>query len=316
MFSQNIVNCGNLKIEINKMTLGIIPNSSKPNMANILAELMQRLTQENVDFILSDSVNSIPGITEHKINEIPLFKNNEIANNCDVVISIGGDGTLLQTAYDTRLSAKPLLGLNYGKLGFLAEFDLNEIDELIQRLKNNSLVIEKRNALDAICTSESSEKLYAINDVVIDRGSYPKMIEITIEVDDEYVATFSADGIIVATPTGSTGYSLSTGGPIVNPKTESITLSPISPHTLTMRPLVISSYQKVTIKADSPYKNIQVICDGQRINYYKPTAVIEITKSKHDLRLIHKSKVHYYEILRKKLFWGIDYRTNNKMGNK
>ena len=298
------------------MILGIIPNSSKPNMASILNELIQRLIKENVDFILSDTVNFISGISEYNLDGISLFGNNEIANNCDVIISIGGDGTLLQTAYDTRLSAKPLLGLNYGKLGFLAEFDLNEIDELIKRLKNNSLVIEKRNALDAICTSESSEKLYAINDVVIDRGSYPKMIEITIEVDDEYVATFSADGIIVATPTGSTGYSLSTGGPIVNPKTESITLSPISPHTLTMRPLVISSYQKVTIKADSPYKNIQVICDGQRINYYKPTTVIEIKRSKYDLRLIHKSKVHYYEILRKKLFWGIDYRTNNKMGNK
>jgi len=298
------------------MILGIIPNISKPNMANILNELMERFINENVDFVLSDSARLLDGISVENLKGSIFFANNEIADNCDIIISIGGDGTLLQTAYDTRLSGKPLLGLNYGKLGFLAEFDLSKIDELIKHLKNNNLIIEKRNALDAICTTEKSEKLYAINDVVIDRGNHPKMIEITISVDDEYVATFSADGIIVATPTGSTGYSLSTGGPIVNPKTESITLSPISPHTLTMRPLVISSYQKVTIKADSPYKNIQVICDGQRINRFKPTAIIEITRSNYDLRLIHKSKIHYYEILRKKLFWGLDIRTNNKMGNK
>jgi NAD+ kinase len=253
-------------------------------------------------------------ISKESLSGIDLYDNKEIADNCDIVISIGGDGTLLQAAYDTRYSSTPLLGLNYGKLGFLAEFDLNKIDELIQHLKNNDLIIEKRNTLDAKCTSENSDDLYAINDVVIDRGNYPKMIEITILVDDEYVATYSADGIIIATPTGSTGYSLSTGGPIVNPKTESITLSPISPHTLTMRPLVISSYQKVTIKATSPYKNVQVISDGQRVNYFNPPAIIEITRSKYDLRLVHKSKEHYYEILRKKLFWGIDIRTNKNNG--
>ncbi len=298
------------------MILGIIPNTSKPNMAGIIDELAQKLTRENVKFVLSSSVKVMDNYSDENLTGIDLYDNKEIADHCDIVISIGGDGTLLQTAYDTRQSSKPLLGLNYGKLGFLAEFDLNKIDELIQRIKNNDLIIEKRNTLDAICTSEKSEKLYAVNDVVIDRGSYPKMIEITILIDDEYVATYSADGIIIATPTGSTGYSLSTGGPIVNPKTESITLSPISPHTLTMRPLVISSYQKVTIKATSPYKNVQVICDGQRVNYFEPEAVVEITRSKHDLRLVHKSKEHYYEILRKKLYWGIDIRSNNKMGNK
>lgn len=298
------------------MILGIIPNISKPNMADILNELTQKLTQEKVGFVLSSSVKVMENFSDENLSKIDLYDNKEIADHCDIVISIGGDGTLLQTAYDTRQSSKPLLGLNYGKLGFLAEFDLNKIDELIQRIKNNDLIIEKRNTLDAICTSEKSEKLYAVNDVVIDRGIYPKMIEITILIDDEYVATYSADGIIIATPTGSTGYSLSTGGPIVNPKTESITLSPISPHTLTMRPLVISSYQKVTIKATSPYKNVQVICDGQRVNYFEPEAVVEITRSKHDLRLVHKSKEHYYEILRKKLYWGIDIRSNNKMGSK
>ncbi len=298
------------------MTLGIIPNTSKENVFKILDELLTRLKEENIDFIISETIRQLDEVSEEYIKEIRLYPNNKIAEHCDVVISIGGDGTLLQTAYDTRFSSTPLLGLNYGKLGFLAEFDINNMEELIYHLKKDDLIIEDRNALEGICTSEKSRKLYAINDVVIDRGRYPKMIEITVLVDDEYVATFSADGIIIATPTGSTGYSLSTGGPIVNPKTKSITLSPISPHTLTMRPLVISSNQKVTIKANSPYENIQVICDGQRVEYYKPTAIIEITKSKNILRLIHKNEKHYYEILRKKLYWGIDIRNPNNGVNK
>ncbi len=298
------------------MTLGIIPNTSKENVFKILDELLTRLKEENIDFIISETIRHLDEVSEEYIKEIKLYPNNKIAEYCDVVISIGGDGTLLQTAYDTRFSSTPLLGLNYGKLGFLAEFDINNMEELIYHLKKDDLIIEDRNALEAICISEKSRKLYAINDVVIDRGRYPKMIEITVLVDDEYVATFSADGIIIATPTGSTGYSLSTGGPIVNPKTKSITLSPISPHTLTMRPLVISSNQKVTIKANSPYENIQVICDGQRVEYYKPTAIIEITKSKNILRLIHKNEKHYYEILRKKLYWGIDIRNPNNGVNK
>ena len=175
-------------------------------------------------------------------------------------------------------------------------------------------MIDNRNALDAVVVSEECEKLYAINDIVIDRGKYPKMIEITIQIDGEDVSTFSADGIIIATPTGSTGYSLSTGGPIVNPKTEAITLSPISAHTLSMRPLVISSDQDIVIKAKSIYEDVQIISDGQRVNFLKSPATIEITRSKHDLKLVHNIDKHYFEIIRKKLFWGLDLRTANNKG--
>jgi len=141
------------------------------------------------------------------------------------------------------------------------------------------------------------------------------MIEISIKIDNEDVSTFSADGIIIATPTGSTGYSLSTGGPIVNPQTEAITLSPISAHTLSMRPLVISSYQEVVIKAISPFADVQVICDGQRVSFLKSPASIKITRSKHHLKLVRNSNKHYFEILKKKLYWGLDVRTlNNEVG--
>jgi len=293
------------------MKIGIIPNYLKSDILNIVDDLISKLIKANINFAFSESVNKIESVPIEYWEKYQLYNDEELANSCEVVVSIGGDGTLLRAAYNLRKSGTPLVGVNFGKLGFLAEFDTSKIDELVDYLLSDSMVIEKRNALDAICLSEESENLYAINDIVIDRGNYPKMIEITIEIDNEYVSTFSADGIILATPTGSTGYSLSTGGPIVNPQTESITLSPISAHTLAMRPLVISSNQKVVIIAQSPLESVQVICDGQRVSYLKSPAKIEITKSKFDLKLVHNKKKHYFEILRQKLYWGLDLRTNN-----
>ena len=153
-----------------------------------------------------------------------------------------------------------------------------------------------------------ADKLYAINDIVIDKGGWPKMIELTVWVDGEYVTTFSADGLIVATPTGSTGYSISVGGPIVSPKADVITLSPISPHSLTVRPFVLPSSQEIIIKADSPYKEVQVSCDGQRVFDFSPPAEIKICKSERSLKLVHTSLTTYFETLRDKLMWGIDLR--------
>ena len=293
------------------MKIGISPNYLKPEIFVFVEQLLQKLQNAGIEFVISESVLKIKETSNEFWNGFQLISDEELANNCDVIVSIGGDGTLLQNAYNARNSNTPLLGVNFGKLGFLAEFDTGQIDKLIESLKNEEIIIEQRNTLSAECLSEKGDELYAINDIVIERGKYPKMIEISIEIDDEYVSTFSADGIILATPTGSTGYSLSTGGPIVNPLTESITLSPISAHTLSMRPLVISSEQSVIIKAESQYEAVRVICDGQRVNYIKSPAIVKITKSANALRLVRNNNKSYFEILRKKLYWGLDLRAQN-----
>jgi NAD+ kinase len=164
--------------------------------------------------------------------------------------------------------------------------------------------------LSGFCDAHQTGELIAVNDLVIEKGGWPKMIELTAWVDDEYVTTFSADGLIVATPTGSTGYSLSTGGPIVAPTAKAITLSPISPHSLTVRPIVLSSEQVIKLKADSPYKDVQVSCDGQRVFNFPPPLEIVIKKSDRPLKLIKTSLTTYFGTLRKKLLWGIDVRIN------
>src|SRR5690606_36889294 len=138
------------------------------------------------------------------------------------------------------------------------------MDKVIADLKNRNYKIEERMLITGEVEGYSAEEFFAINDIVIDKGGWPKMIELTVWVDGEYVTTLSADGLIVATPTGSIGYSISVGGPIVSPRTDVITLSPISPHSLTVRPLVLAGDQEILIKADSPHTTVQVNCDGQR----------------------------------------------------
>jgi len=199
-------------------------------------------------------------------------------------------------------------GGKIGKLGFLVETDISNMDEIIDDIKNNNYKIEERMLITGMTDNPSAQKLFAINDFVIEKGGWPKMIELTVWVDDEYVTTFSADGLIIATPTGSTGYSLSAGGPIVSPAAAAITLSPISPHSLTIRPIVLSGEQEILIKADSPYKEVQVSCDGQRVFAFPPPIELKIKKSSRPLKLIHTSQTTYFETLRNKLMWGIDLR--------
>ncbi|MDX1699447.1 MAG: NAD(+)/NADH kinase [Melioribacteraceae bacterium] len=293
------------------MKLGIFANYLKTEIFTFIELLVSKLKNAEIEYAFSEAILNIKDVPLNYWDDFKIFKDEDLAKNCDIVVSIGGDGTLLHTAYLSRNYDTPLLGVNFGKLGYLAEFETGKIDELIDYLKSGNMIIERRNALEAKCITEDYPDLYAINDIVIDRGKYPKMIEISIKIDNEYVATFSADGIIIATPTGSTGYSLSTGGPIVNPKTEAITLSPISAHTLTMRPLVISSNQEITIEAKSLFDDVQIICDGQRVNYLKSPSEIKISKSNNDLQLVHNCDKHYFEILRKKLYWGLDVRAQN-----
>ncbi len=290
------------------MTIGIIPNISKNDILSIVIEIIKQLNQNGFKYILS---NSLLKYKEQFDRQSQFLTHDQLCKNCDMVLSIGGDGTMLNTAYEIRNSSAPILGVNYGKLGFLAEFDLSSFTDFLHDVKTKNYVIEERMALIAGSVEKENKELYAINDIVIDKGPWPKMINLTIKVDDDYVSTFSADGLIIATPTGSTGYSLSAGGPIINPKADVITLSPVAPHTLTMRPLIISSMQKITVIANSLSDKIQVSCDGQRVEFYNSPLTIQVEKDVKPVNLVHSNRINYYEILRNKLYWGLDVRKND-----
>lgn len=291
------------------MLVGIIANITKEKVFDVVSSFTAKLKNEKIDYLITKTIAEENGKLSLKINNEDI-SDDEIYEKSDMIISVGGDGTMLATAYKAHLKNKPVLGLNLGKLGFLVETDVSQMDSVIDILKKKKYSIEERMVLSGACKENHTGELIAVNDLVIEKGGWPKMIELTVTVDDEYVTTFSADGLIIATPTGSTGYSLSTGGPIVAPTTKAITLSPISPHSLTVKPIVLSSEQVIKITANSPYKDIQVSCDGQRVYKFIPPLEITIKKSERPLKLIKTSLTTYFETLRKKLLWGIDVRLN------
>ena len=290
------------------MLIGIIANITKENVFEVVSTFLTKLKKNNIDYLLTKSLFEDKNKLKIELFEDFITDDKEIYEKCDVIISIGGDGTMLATAFNAQLYDKPVLGVNLGKLGFLVEANINQMDKVISDLKNRNYKIEERMLITGEVVGYKAEKFYAVNDIVIDKGGWPKMIELTIWVDGEYVTTLSADGLIVATPTGSTGYSISVGGPIVSPRTDVITLAPISPHSLNVRPLVLPGNQEIVIKADSLHNAIQVNCDGQRSFSFPPPMEIRIKKSDRPLKLIHTSLTTYFETLRNKLMWGIDLR--------
>ncbi len=292
------------------MLIGIIANITKDSVFDVVSSFLKKIKAANLNYLLTKSLAEDKDKIKIEIDEDFPNEDKEIYERSDVIISLGGDGTMLATAYNALIYDKPVLGLNLGKLGFLVETDVAQMDKVIDILKNKKYSIEERMVLVGECDVPNSEKLIAINDLVIEKGGWAKMIEITAQVEDEYVTTFSADGLIIATPTGSTGYSLSVGGPIVTPTANVITLSPISPHSLTVRPLVLSVEQEIKIRADSPHRDVQVSCDGQRVYNFPPPVEIKIRKSERPLKMIKTSLTTYFETLRNKLLWGIDMRTN------
>ena len=297
------------------MLIGIIVNITKENVFGVISKLTSELKANGLEYLLTKTLAEEKSKIKIEIDEDFLSDDSEIYEKSDMIISVGGDGTMLSTSYHAQLYDKPVIGLNVGKLGFLAEADISHISEIINDIKNGNYKIQKRMVITADCDTYPKEKLYAINDIVIDKGGWPKMIELTAWVDGEYVTTFNADGVIIATPIGSTGYSLSTGGPVVSPSAGAITLCPISPHSLTMRSLILSSDQEIIIKADSPHDEIQISCDGQRVYHFPPPLEVKILKSDKPLKLVHTSLTTYFETLRNKLLWGIDIRNKPDTGN-
>lgn len=293
-----------------KMVVGIIANTTKKSVFSVISDLLRLLKDNGFDFLLCDDIQEHKNQLKNVVAESKFLDVDKLYKKSDMIFSIGGDGTMLASSFHAQLYNKPVFGVNLGKLGFLVDANVDQLERFIKELKNGKYSIEERMVVQGECIGHKIEKLYAINDIVIDKGGWPKMIELTITVDGEYVTTFAADGLIIATPTGSTGYSISVGGPIVSPKTDVITLSPVSPHSLSVRPLVLPSTQEIVVRVDSFHKEVHVNCDGQRVFAFPPPLEIKIMKSRKPLKLVHTSFSNYFETLRNKLLWGIDLRKN------
>lgn len=231
-----------------------------------------------------------------------------VIGQSDIVISFGGDGTMLASAHRTIDFDKPLLGVNLGKLGFLAEVTPDELTATLRMVLEGKYVVEERLALEGT-RSGNSDKLRALNDIVVSKSGAARVIKMDAFVDGEYLATFHADGMIVATPTGSTAYSLATGGPIVIPSSDVLVISPISAHTLTARPVIVPGAARIKIEAQIVEGEILIMVDGQMKIIASHQTEVVITRAAHTVKLVKPAGSSYFGTLRNKLMWGRDTRS-------
>lgn len=226
----------------------------------------------------------------------------------DIVLSIGGDGTFLRTADVVGTSNIPILGINTGRLGFLADINVDDLNKAIDELLSKDYIVEERSILKVSYNNRNTEHtLFALNEAAILKQDTSSMLTLHTYIDDDFLTSYEADGLIVATPTGSTAYSLSVGGPILMPKSSSIVLSPIAPHNLTSRPLVVNQDVKIKIRTESRSNTFLVSTDGNSNVLETPTE-ITITKADYTLKVIKRKGHTFYETLRDKLLWGVDVR--------
>ena len=227
----------------------------------------------------------------------------------DLLISIGGDGTILRAITGVKDLGIPIVGINTGRLGFLSTIKTDGIEEALNQIFEGNYRISKRSVLNVKTTPETNNLNidFALNEIAVSRKNTTSMISIETWLDDEYLSSYWADGLIISTPTGSTGYSLSCGGPIIMPESDSLALTPIAPHNLNARPLVISAKHKILLKISGREDEFLVSLDS-RINSLKKATEITIEKAPYQINMIELQGGSFIETLRKKLLWGVDKR--------
>jgi NAD+ kinase len=231
-------------------------------------------------------------------------------NSYDLLISVGGDGTILRAVTFLKDLDIPLIGVNTGRLGFLATIQANEIQDAIDAILNKDYNISERSLLE-IYTSPDTESIgdlnFALNEIAVSRKDTTSMITVETSLNGEYLTSYWSDGLIVSTPTGSTGYSLSCGGPVITPNTSSLILTPIAPHNLSARPLVIKDDMEITLKVSGREKKYLVSLDS-RIATLEEDTMITIRKAPFKIKMIELNHESFLKTLRKKLLWGEDKR--------
>jgi len=233
---------------------------------------------------------------------------NKISPDLDIIIVLGGDGTLLHIAEQAARYSIPVLGINLGNLGFLTELTENETEDALNYILGNQVTIENRLMLKAriIRDSEPGDYRYALNDVVINKNVVDRILNLSTTADDQYITTYKADGLIFSSPTGSTAYNLSAGGPLVYPGLATILVTPICPFMLGSRPIILPSDKIIRTRLDTRDngEKAQIIVDGQPTWIMNDNDLLEIEKAEHTLQLIVSSTRDYFTILRNKLHWG------------
>jgi len=275
--------------------IGLVLRPSSPEMKEQFLFVKKSFDKYNIEVTLDNNSAQMIGLMGQEFNVL--------CENSDILVTLGGDGTLISAVRRSHEFDLPVFGIHAGKLGFLADIDLAELDEFISKLVSGNYRIDNRAVLRAeITTKEGTTKLVAFNDIVMTRSSISKMIHLDTFVDGKPFNTYYGDGVIISTPMGSTAYNLSAGGPVLFPLTQVFALTPISPHSLTQRPVVLPGH--FTIEIRTPDTSAVVVVDGQDMYEFGDGDLIKIRLSGKPAQLIHREEFNYFEVLKEKLSWG------------
>ena len=277
--------------------IGIIPNLSKDNNLVLTESIEKWLADNNQEVLLSNSIASRIGKPDLGL------KNEDIYLNSDLIIVLGGDGTLLNIARQSAYYNVPLFGINLGHLGFLTEVEAEEMYPALEKLIRGEYEIEKRMMLEATVEKDNIqlEKAVALNDIGITKGPFSRIIRMGIYINDDFVDLYSADGVVISSPTGSTAYSLSAGGPIVSPDVKVLIITPICPHTLHSRSIVVSNEDVVKIEVCQNDTEVMLTVDGQQGYKVKSGDIVTVRQAQCYTSLVKLKGRSFFQVLRKKI---------------
>ena len=281
---------------------GVWGNTEKENFWNTLPEILSWSKEKKIEVYLTKRIKSSKRNTSK--SSLVINSKDDI-NDLDFMLALGGDGTFLSSARAVENRNIPILGIHLGDLGFLAKVNLDDLFQRLNQVADGMYVIEKRSMIKALVKKNGLLIHHtALNDFVVKNNELNRMLSFTVYVDGHLVCNYKADGLIIATPTGSTAYSLSSGGPIISPDVDSFVVTPISPHSLTSRPLVVSANSKISIKFPDKTDEMIFTVDGQIHEKLNPTNEIKIQRAAYEINLIDFIDNDYFETLRKKMGWG------------
>ncbi len=277
--------------------VGVVVNTTKKDIGKVVDQLVQLVSGHGADVLVCGDLGD--GVSWNLVSEETLVRDSEI------VIALGGDGTILRAAGLVQAASTPILGVNLGRLGFLADSAPEELEDAIGRLIQGDYRIDDRLALEATVGETTA---FSLNEIVIEKGVLARLIELKTWIGDVPVSSFWGNGLIVSTPTGSTSYSLSAGGPVLHPSLDSIIITPICPHSLSQRPLVVPADQQICVQVVAEHADIILTADGQTVKNMVPEDRVTIRRSERRVRLINLQGLSFYELLRRKLDWNVASR--------
>lgn len=288
------------------MKYGINGNTNKQQVWEAVAALLDWLLQKEVAFCLHKDVAE--GLRKRQLASPEVctqFQVDDLAEEADVIISFGGDGTMLRSAHEVGTRGTPILGVNVGRLGFLADIEVTNIHAAIECLEDGKYRIEPRMVLEAeLADGPGLTSSWALNEFVIDRSGPAGLISIDVVVDGVPLNNYWADGLIIATPTGSTAYSLAVGSPIIKPGADVLILTPIAPHSLTVRPIVLPASSLIEARVRTQGKTYLLAADGASTMLDQEDIPITIRRAEHAVNLVKLEGQNYFKTIRSKLMWG------------